>query len=59
MNAKWLLLQVLLRFRTATITCGGSLVRGADGNIVIVTAAHCVDGYLYFNVIRIHNLKGI
>ncbi|VDI50713.1 Hypothetical predicted protein [Mytilus galloprovincialis] len=36
--------MVLLRFRTATITCGGSLVRGADGNIVIVTAAHCVDG---------------
>ena len=26
--------------------CGGSLVRAANGEIVVVTAAHCMDKYV-------------
>jgi len=27
-----------------SFVCGGSLVEGANGDIVVVTAAHCTDG---------------
>ncbi|XP_076115851.1 trypsin-1-like isoform X2 [Mytilus galloprovincialis] len=36
--------QVLIRYRTSTLTCGGALIRNKLGEIVVVTAAHCVDG---------------
>ncbi|XP_063447282.1 trypsin-1-like [Mytilus trossulus] len=36
--------QVLMRYRTSTLTCGGALIRNSAGNLVVITAAHCVDG---------------
>ncbi|VDI40013.1 Hypothetical predicted protein [Mytilus galloprovincialis] len=36
--------RVILRYRTSTLTCGGALIRNNDGQLVVLTAAHCVDG---------------
>jgi hypothetical protein len=43
-NVVHLLLQVVLKFRQSTLSCGGSLIRACTGELVVLTAAQCVDG---------------
>lgn len=41
-----ILLQALLKF-DGTLTCGGTVVRNDNNTMLIITAASCVDGYIY------------
>ncbi|VDI23242.1 trypsin-1-like [Mytilus galloprovincialis] len=38
--------MVLLRYRTSTLSCGGTLIRTCTDELVVITAAQCVEGSL-------------